>query len=163
MLNKGCSHCNQNCILLYFLEAKNPYFVTNTCSKWLIVPESGPTPCWIFNALSIGVQHFNKLILAWSAYHKEDIVSFRPTEDRKIWYYIQNPHNLFAKNWTDGFEEKSQKSDVKKKPFSPTPGLNRVNSLMRSDNKWSNMYKKTCSCKLKVSLTIYDVLLPPEI
>ena len=28
-----CSHFTQNCILLYFLEAKNPYFVTKTCWK----------------------------------------------------------------------------------------------------------------------------------
>ena len=29
----SCSHFTQNCILLYFLEAKNPYFVTKNCSK----------------------------------------------------------------------------------------------------------------------------------
>ena len=28
-----CSHLTQNCILLYFLEAKNPYFVTINCWK----------------------------------------------------------------------------------------------------------------------------------
>ena len=28
-----CSHFTQNCILLYFLEAKNPYFVTKNCWK----------------------------------------------------------------------------------------------------------------------------------
>ena len=27
------SYCTQNCIFLYFLEAKNPYFVTKNCSK----------------------------------------------------------------------------------------------------------------------------------
>ena len=26
-----CSHFTENCILLYFLEAKNPYFVTKNC------------------------------------------------------------------------------------------------------------------------------------
>ena len=28
-----CNHFTQNCILLYFLEAKNPYFVTKICWK----------------------------------------------------------------------------------------------------------------------------------
>ena len=28
-----CSHFTQNCILLYFLEAKNPYFATKNCWK----------------------------------------------------------------------------------------------------------------------------------
>ena len=28
-----CSHFTQNCIFLYFLDAKNPYFVTKNCSK----------------------------------------------------------------------------------------------------------------------------------
>ena len=28
-----CSHFTQNCILLYILEAKNPYFVTKNCWK----------------------------------------------------------------------------------------------------------------------------------
>ena len=28
-----CSHFTQNCILLYFLEAKSPYFVTKNCWK----------------------------------------------------------------------------------------------------------------------------------
>ena len=66
-----CSHFTQNCILLYFLEAINPYFVTKIvknllifvylfCPKsgaiyflktlvtqeWLVV-ESCPTPSWI--------------------------------------------------------------------------------------------------------------------
>ena len=27
------SHCTQNCIFLYFLEAKNPCFVMKHCSK----------------------------------------------------------------------------------------------------------------------------------
>ena len=31
-----CSHLTQNCILLYFLEAKNPYFVTKNCWKCYI-------------------------------------------------------------------------------------------------------------------------------
>ena len=29
-----CSHFTQNCILLYFLEAKTPYFVTKSCWKF---------------------------------------------------------------------------------------------------------------------------------
>ena len=28
-----CSHFTQNCILLYFLEARKPYFVTKNCCK----------------------------------------------------------------------------------------------------------------------------------
>ena len=28
-----CSHFSQNCVLLYILEAKNPYFVTKNCWK----------------------------------------------------------------------------------------------------------------------------------
>ena len=94
------SHFTQNCIFLYFLEAKNPCFVTKNCSKfsyicviyfvqknstidftktfitqeWLVV-ESWPTLRWIaFLMLCLLVynisSHFNELILAWSAYYK---------------------------------------------------------------------------------------------
>ena len=80
-----CSHFTQNCILLYFLEAKNPYFVTKNCwkssyicvfilskkrrnwfhkSQWLVVGRmvgcrklNDPLLNCIFNALSIGVQY----------------------------------------------------------------------------------------------------------
>ena len=78
----SCSHFTQNCILLYFLEAKNPYFVTKNCWKSFYIcvfifskkrciwfhknpHNSGtvggrklPDPSLnrIFNALSIGVQ-----------------------------------------------------------------------------------------------------------
>ena len=77
-----CSHFTQNCIL-YFLEAKNPYFVTKNCWKssyicvfilskkrrnWfhknlhnsgMVCRRKLPCPSFnrIFNALSIGVQH----------------------------------------------------------------------------------------------------------
>ena len=77
-----CSHLTQNCILLYFLETKNPYFVTKNCwiSSYICVfilskkrrnwfhknlHNSGmvgrrrlPDPSLnrIFNVLSIGVQ-----------------------------------------------------------------------------------------------------------
>ena len=76
-----CSHFTQNYILLYFLEAKNPYFVTKNCWKssyicvfilskkrrnWfhknlhnsgMVGPRKLPDPSsnHIFNALSIGV------------------------------------------------------------------------------------------------------------
>ena len=90
-----CSYYNQNCILLYFLEAKNPYFVRKNCQKYsyicvLILSKKrsnwfhknlhnwgmvgcrklpNPSLNGICNALSIGVRsHFNELILAWSAY-----------------------------------------------------------------------------------------------
>ena len=92
-----CSHFTQNCIFLYFLEAKNPCFVTKNCSKssyicvfilskkqhnWfytnlhnigMVGCRKLPNPSLncIFNALSIGINirsHFNELILAWSAY-----------------------------------------------------------------------------------------------
>ena len=78
-----CSHFTQNCILLYFLEAKNPYFVTKNCwkSSYICVfilsqkrcnwfhknPDnsgtvgrrklSDPSFNRIFNALSIGVEY----------------------------------------------------------------------------------------------------------
>ena len=78
-----CSHFTQNCILLYFLEAKNPYFVTKNCwkSSYICVfilskkrrnwfhknlHNSGMVGCrklpnlslnHIFNALLIGVQY----------------------------------------------------------------------------------------------------------
>ena len=78
-----CSHFTQNCILLYFLEAKNPYFGTKNCWKssyirvfifskkrrnWLhknlhntgmVSRRKLPDPLLnrIFNALSIGVQY----------------------------------------------------------------------------------------------------------
>ena len=77
-----CSYLTQNSILLYFLEAKNPYFETKRCwkssciyvfilsKKWRNwfhknLHNSGMVGCWklpdpslnrIFNALSIGVQ-----------------------------------------------------------------------------------------------------------
>ena len=80
---KLCSHFTQNCILLYFLEAKNPYFETKNCWKSsyicvFILSKKGhnwfhknlhnsgmvgrrklPDPSLnrIFNALSIGVQY----------------------------------------------------------------------------------------------------------
>ena len=78
-----CSHFTQNCILLYFLEAKNPYFVTKNCwtssyicvfilskkrRNWfhknlhnseMVGRRKLPDPSLncIFNALSIGVQY----------------------------------------------------------------------------------------------------------
>ena len=92
-----CSHFTQNCIL-YFLEAKNPYFETKNCWKssyicvfilskkrrnftktfitqeWLVV-ESCPTPRWIAFLMLYRLvynirSHFNELILVWSAYNK---------------------------------------------------------------------------------------------
>ena len=95
-----CSHFTQNCIFLYFLEAKNPCFVTKNCSKssyicvfifskkqhnWFYknLHNSGmvgrrelPDPALncIFNALSIGVRfHFNELILARSVYSNHSL------------------------------------------------------------------------------------------
>ena len=92
-----CSHFTQNCILLYFLEAKNPYFVTkiywkSSCicvfilskkqrnwfhknlhtQEWLVV-ESCPTPRWITFLMLYRLvynirSHFNELILPWSTY-----------------------------------------------------------------------------------------------
>ena len=78
-----CSHFTQNCILFYFLEAKNPYFVTKNCWKssyicvfilskkrrnWfhknlhnsgMVGRRKLPDPSLnrIFNALLIGVQY----------------------------------------------------------------------------------------------------------
>ena len=90
-----CSHFTQSCILLFFLEAKNPYFVTKNVEssyicvfiltkkrrdwfpktfitqEWLVV-ESFPSPRWIafsmFYWLVYNIRSpFNELILAWSA------------------------------------------------------------------------------------------------
>ena len=88
-----CSHFTQNCIFLYFLEAKNPCFVTKNCSKssyisvfilskkqhnwfskifitqeWLVV-EGCPTPRWItfltlYRLVYNILFYFNELILA---------------------------------------------------------------------------------------------------
>ena len=94
-----CSHFTQNCILLYFLEAKNPYFVTKNCwkSSYICVfilskkrrywprknlHKSGmvgrrklATPRWITFLMLCRLvynirSHFNELILAWSAYYQ---------------------------------------------------------------------------------------------
>ena len=80
-----CSHFTQNCILLYFLEAKNPYYVTKNCWKssyicvfiwskkrrsWFhknvhnlekVVRKKFPDPSLnrVFNALSIGLQYMH--------------------------------------------------------------------------------------------------------
>ena len=91
-----CSHFTQNCILLYFLEAKNPIlwrnivenliFVYLFCPKngavdftktsltqeWLVV-ESWPTPRWIAFLMLYRLvynirSNSNELIVAWSAY-----------------------------------------------------------------------------------------------
>ena len=99
-----CSHFTQNCILLYFLEAKNPYilwqkivenlliFLYLFCQKngatdftktfitqeWMVV-ESCPTPRWIaflmLYRLMYNIRsHFNKLTLVWRAYSYEKSV-----------------------------------------------------------------------------------------
>ena len=94
-----CSHFTQNCILLYFLEAKNPYFVTKNCWKssyicvfilskkrrsWfhknlhnsgMVGRRKLPEPCWIAYLMLYRLMynirpHFNELILTWSAYLK---------------------------------------------------------------------------------------------
>ena len=91
-----CSHFTQNCIFLYLLEDKNPYFVTKNCWKsssifvfilskkrcnWfqksihnsgMVVPRmlSDPPLNRIFNALSTGAQYtlsFQWTNLAWCA------------------------------------------------------------------------------------------------
>ena len=95
-----CSHFIKNCILLYFLEAKNLYFVMKNCWKCsyicvLTLPKkrlnwfhnnlhnSGmagrrklPTPRWIAVLMLYWLMYnipsyFNELILAWSAYVNE--------------------------------------------------------------------------------------------
>ena len=85
-----CSHFSKNCILLYFLEAKNPYFVKKNCWKssyicvfilskkrcnWfhknlhnsgMVGRRKLPDPSLnrIFNALSIGAQY--TLLFQWT-------------------------------------------------------------------------------------------------
>ena len=96
-----CSHFTQNCILLYFLEAKNPYFVTKNCWKssyicvfilsikqhnWFYknLHNSGmvgrrklhdPSLNRIFNALSIGVQY--TLSFQWTNFGLKCLVEVR--------------------------------------------------------------------------------------
>ena len=95
-----CSYFTQNCILFYFLEAKNRDFVTKNCWKssyicvFVLSPKNGaidftktfitqerlvvencPTPRWIaflmLYRLVYNIRcHFNELSLAWSAYPK---------------------------------------------------------------------------------------------
>ena len=107
-----CSHFTQNCILLFFLEAKNPYFVTKNCWKSsyicvFILSEkrrtrfqkklynSGMvgrrklTPRWIvflmFYRLVYNIRsHFNELILVWSAYLENYRYKFNEWKDPKV-------------------------------------------------------------------------------
>ena len=69
-----CSHFTQNCIFLYFLEAKNPCFVTKNCSKssyiciFILLKKQHNWfhKNWlVYNMPS----HFNELILVCSAYN----------------------------------------------------------------------------------------------
>ena len=91
------SHYTENCIFLYFLDAKNPCFVMKNYPKSCyicvfilsksstidskrasitqerLVVESCPTPRWIAFLILYGLvynlrSYFNELILAWSAY-----------------------------------------------------------------------------------------------
>ena len=81
-----------------------------------------------------------------SSGHKENVVNFCQTECPKIRCRTQIPHNIFAKMLC-----------------SPIPGLNRVNSLMCSDNKTSNILKQTYNWKLQARLSMYGISLPPDI
>ena len=65
--------------------------------------------------------HFSELILAWSAYHKENIVNLCWTEGWQIRCRTQIPRNIFTKSWADKFEEKSQKFWPKAKVVLPLP------------------------------------------
>ena len=106
-----CSHFTQNCILLYFLEAKNPYFVTKNCWKFSYVcvfilskkrrncfpknlHNSGmvghrelPDPLLnrIFNALSIGVQY--TLWFQWTNFGLKCLFIIR-AGNSGIWYFL---------------------------------------------------------------------------
>ena len=99
-----CSHFTQNCILLYFLEAKNPYFVTKNCWKssyicvfilskkrrnWfhknlhnsgMVGRRKLPDPSLnrVFNALSIGVQY--KLSFQWTNFGLKCLYTVRNEE-----------------------------------------------------------------------------------
>ena len=118
-----CSHFTQNCIFLYFLEAKNPCFVTKNCWKssyicvfilskkrrnWfhknlhnsgMVGRRKLPDPSLnhIFNALSIGVQYtvsYQQLILTWSAYIKTGNFVL------SLQSVLQNePLEVFCKSW----------------------------------------------------------------
>ena len=95
-----CSHFTQNCILLYFLEDKNPYFVTKNCWKFSHIcvfilskkrrnwfhknpHNSGtvgrrklPDPSLnrVFNALSIGVQYM--LSFQWTNFGLKCLIEY---------------------------------------------------------------------------------------
>ena len=103
-----CSHFTQNCILLYILEAKNPYFVTKNCwkssyicvfilsKKWpnwfhKILHNSGmvgrrklpdPSLNHIFNDLSIGLQY--TLSFQWFNFGLKFLIK---TKKAKKWSY----------------------------------------------------------------------------
>ena len=111
-----CSHFTQDCILLFFLEAKNPYCATKNCWKssyiWIfILSKKGrnwfhknlhnwgmvdrrklpsPTLKHIFNALSIGVQY--TLSFQWTNFGLKCLLMllrhlYTPTI-RISWFYV---------------------------------------------------------------------------
>ena len=95
------SYCTENCIFLYFLEAKNPYFVTKNCSKSSyicvsILPRkqhnrfyknlynsemvgrrklSDPSLNRIFNVLSTGVQY--AISFQWTNFGRKCLITQR--------------------------------------------------------------------------------------
>ena len=105
-----CSHFTQYCILLYFLEEKNSYFVTKNCWKssyicafflskkrhnWFhknlhnsgMVARSGwPDPLLnrIFNALSIGVQY--TLSFQWTNFGLKCLLQDTLGKKHKLFY-----------------------------------------------------------------------------
>ena len=125
------SHFTQNCIFLYFLEAKNPCFVTKNCWKssyicvfilskkrrnWfhknlhnsgMVGRRKLPDPSLnrIFNALSIGVQY--TLSFQWTNFGLkcllEDVFSFEDITARRL-------HEDFLKTSSRRLEEDVLKS-----------------------------------------------------
>ena len=118
-----CSHFTQNCILLYFLEAKNPYFVTKNCWKssyisvfilskkrrnWLHknLHNSGmdgrrklsdPSLNCIFNALSIDVQYTPSF--QWTKFGRKCLMRCKLLQKRSS--YISPLKKIFFPNLTD--------------------------------------------------------------
>ena len=106
---------------------------TSKTQKWLVV-ETCLIPRWIAFLMPYRLVynirfHFNELILAWSTHHKENILSFCRTHGWQIWSQNQIPHNFLPTVEHLNLRKNHKNLDLKQKPFSSAPGLNRVNSL----------------------------------
>ena len=124
-----CSHFTQNCILLYFLETKNPYFVTKNCWKssyicvfilskkrrnWfrknlhnsgMVSRRKLPDPSLnrTFNALSIGIQY--TLSFQWTNFDLKYLFKHkikRPQMPQKLVYEKFHVHEKSLRTQKSG-------------------------------------------------------------